>query len=109
MHNNLQLAPTHAALVIIDHFKGQFNDKVLDVLELSNVVVVDVHSQFYREITAYGCECKQAYMRSSFQKWYAHQVKLQNGNHEPVDLRLSVLKPLGAKWFINAFLHIQHH
>ena len=34
-------------------------------------------------------------------------MKLQNGNHEPVDLRLSVLKPLGAKWFITAFLHIR--
>ena len=47
------------------------------------------------------------HMRSSFHEWYAHQVKLQNGNHKPVDLRLSVLKPLGARWFINAFLHIQ--
>ena len=47
------------------------------------------------------------HMRSLFQKWYAHQMKLQNGNHEPVDLRLSVLKPLGAQWFITAFLHIR--
>ena len=46
-------------------------------------------------------------MRSSFHKWYAHQVKSQNGNHEPVDLRLSLLKPLGARWFIDAFSHIQ--
>ena len=32
---------------------------------------------------------------------------MQNGNYETVDLRLSVLEPLGAKWFIDAFLHIQ--
>ena len=104
MHNNLQLAPTHAALVIIDHFKGQFTDKVL---ELSNVVVVDVPANFTGRLQRMDVSVNKPikdHMRSSFQKWYAYQVKSQNGNHEPVDLRLSVLKPLGAKWFI---LHIQ--
>ena len=43
MRDNLQLAPTHAALVIIDHFKSQFTDKVF---ELNNVVVVDVPANF---------------------------------------------------------------
>ena len=107
---NLQLSPSHAALVIIDHFKGQFTDKILDVLELNNIMVVDVPANCTGKLQPMDLSVNKPikdHMRSSFHKWYAHQVKSQNGNHEPVDLRLSLLKPLGARWFIDAFSHIQ--
>ena len=104
---NLQLSPSHAALVIIDHFKGQFTDKIL---ELNNIMVVDVPANCTGKLQPMDLSVNKPikdHMRSSFHKWYAHQVKSQNGNHEPVDLRLSLLKPLGARWFIDAFSHIQ--
>ena len=107
---NLHLSTSHAALVIIDHFKGQFTEKVFSVLEQNNVVMVDVPANCTEKLQPMDLSVNKSiknHMRSSFQEWYAHQVKLQNGNHEPVDLRLSPLKPLGARWFINAFLHIQ--
>ena len=75
-------------------FKGQFTDKVLD---LNNVVMVDVPANFTWKLQPMDVSVNKPikdHMRSSFQKWYAHQVKLQNGNYEPVDLRLSVLKNL---------------
>ena len=49
-------------------------------------------------------------LRRCFQEWYASQVHLQlanRGNHEPVDFRLSILKPLSARWFMDAFSHVQ--
>ena len=73
MRNNLQLAPTHAALVIIDHFKGQFADKVLKVLELSNVVVVDVPANFTGRLQPMDMSVNKPinkdHMRSLFQNF----------------------------------------
>ena len=49
-------------------------------------------------------------LRQSFQKWYASQIHLQlanGGKHEPVDFRLGILKPLSARWFMDAFSHVQ--
>ena len=110
VRKNLHLSTSHAALVIIDHFKGHFTEKVFNVLEQNNVVIVDVPANCTAKLQPMDLSVNKLikdHMRSSFQEWYAHQVKLKNGNHEPVDLRLSLLKPLGVRWFINAFLHIQ--
>ena len=43
-------------------------------------------------------------MRREFQKWYAQQVYDQlQGNNETtsVNLRLTIVKPLGAQWLIS--------
>ena len=45
-------------------------------------------------------------MRREFQRWYPQQVcgQLQASREVTiVDLRLSVVKPLGAQWFIRLF------
>ena len=45
-------------------------------------------------------------MRREFQKWYAQQVcnQLQpNMEVAAIDLRLSVVKPLGAQWLIRLY------
>ncbi len=42
-------------------------------------------------------------MRAQFQEWYAEQIQQQvDGKLEkkPVDLKLSIVKPLAAKWFV---------
>lgn len=51
------------------------------------------------------------HLRNSFQLWYAEEVKkqLDEEEHKAVDLKLSWVKPLGAKWFINAFAHIKNN
>lgn len=49
-------------------------------------------------------------LRNEFQEWYAQQVcaQLQGKiDKQPVDLRLSVVKPLGAKWIVNFYNYIQ--
>ena len=40
------------------------------------------------------------FLRDQFREWYAKQVcmQLQEGEIKTVDLRLSLLKPLGAGW-----------
>ena len=41
-------------------------------------------------------------MRDQFQRWYAEKIQQQVSYRvrNPVDLRLSVVKPLSAKWLV---------
>jgi len=48
---------------------------------------------------------------SQFQEWYSEQIcqQLKNGDDsalQPVDLRMSIVKPLGAKWMMITDLQI---
>ena len=42
------------------------------------------------------------YLRNQFSKWYSSKV-FEKSQPNPVDLCLSVLKPLSAKWIMNAY------
>ena len=48
-------------------------------------------------------------LRHSFQEWYARLQLANNngGNHEPVDFQISILKPLSAGCFMDAFSHVE--
>ena len=46
-------------------------------------------------------------MKSLFSSWYADQVRQQIGTYKPIDLRLSILKSFGTKWFVKTFEHVQ--
>ena len=50
-------------------------------------------------------------MRHKFQNWYSQQVvqQLENGIDEPVDLRLSILKPLNAGWLVEMYQYLKDH
>ena len=44
------------------------------------------------------------FLRGRFQEWYADQIVNQledDAEQQPVDMRLSIMKPLGAKWLIS--------
>ena len=46
------------------------------------------------------------FLRQQFQEWYADKICQQLDRDEgmvPVDLRLSIVKPLGARWIIKLF------
>ena len=47
---------------------------------------------------------KQAkeFLRRKFQGWFAEQIdrKLESSDNSPVDMRLSIMKPLGASWLV---------
>ena len=48
------------------------------------------------------------FLRQQFHTWYAEQISQQLGEKasahaHPVDLRLSVVKPLGAQWMIKLY------
>ena len=50
------------------------------------------------------------YLRDRFQKWYSSEVEKsyhQDESTTPVDLRMSIMKPLGAGWLVGAYNYIK--
>ena len=50
------------------------------------------------------------FLRSKFQNWYAQQICSQiqgQAERRPVDLRLSVVKPLGANWMVSLYDYLK--
>ena len=51
------------------------------------------------------------FMRAKFREWYASEVQKQFDNGvksiTPVDLRMSTMKPLGARWLHNLFNYLE--
>ena len=56
-------------------------------------------------------KAEKDFLMKKFQIWYSHEVeKLYKetapGNFTPVDLRTSILKPLGAEWLFNVYQYL---
>ena len=52
------------------------------------------------------------FMKAKFQKWYAEQVASQlkeDKDTHPVDMRLSIMKPLSAQWLLSMFDNFKEH
>ena len=48
-------------------------------------------------------------LRSQFQAWYAQEICRQFKEQEerkPVDLRMSMVKPVSARWIVSAYEYI---
>ena len=97
------------------HFEGQLTLQVRDVLEKNNIIAVDVPANCTDRLQPMDLSVNKAikeHMKVSFQLWYAEKVSRQLNEREegkPVDLRLSVMKLLGVKWFTSALTHVQLH
>ena len=102
----LKLPPSHPALLLFDNFKGQCTEKLLKLLDskIINVVLIPPNcTDRLQPLDLSVNKTAKDFLRKCFQKWYALQVCSQlegKTSKEPVDLRLSVMKPLGAKWLV---------
>ena len=50
------------------------------------------------------------FLCGKFHEWYAKQVCLQleqNAKYSSVDLRLSIVKPLGAQWMVELYAYLK--
>ena len=102
----LKLPPSHPSLLLFDNFKGQYTEKLLKLLDTNMVNIVLIPSNCTDRLQPLDLSVNKAaieFLSKCFQKWYALQVCSQlegKTSKEPVDLRLSVMKPLGAKWLV---------
>ena len=105
----LGLSASHPALVLFDHFKGQTTEECLKVLErnhIHHVLIPENCTDRLQPLDVAVNKPVKDFMKAKFQKWYAEQVakQLKDGEGtQPVDMRLSIMKPLSAQWLLSMY------
>ena len=104
---SLGLSSSHSALVIFDEFNGQTSDPVLRLLEENNIFYVIVPPNCTDRLQPLDVSINKPakeFLQAKFQAWYANkiqdQIKQGLTTCQPIDLNLSIMKPIGARWII---------
>lgn len=104
----LGLSQTYPALVIFDYFRGQCLPSIIKLLAENNIYHVLVPANCTDRLQPLDLSVNKAakdYMKGKFQEWYATVIlgQMEAGIVEAVDMRLSLMKPLVAKWVIEMY------
>ena len=104
----LGLADSQLALVILDEFKGQTTDTVLSLLGQNNIEYVLVPPNCTDCLQPLDVSINKPvkdFLQRKFTDWYAEKIVAQKDSgtvSQPVDMKLSIMKPIGVKWMIEA-------
>ena len=93
------------ALALFDAFKGQTTKATFELLEKNHIYAVSIPANCTDKLQPMDLSINKSfkdYLRNQFSKWYSSKV-FEQSQPNPVDLRLSVLKPLSAIWIMNAY------
>ena len=112
-----RLSPTHQALAIFDVFRGQTVDEVYKLLEENHISVVLVTSNCTDKLQPLDLSVNKPakdHLKQKFHKWYAEKVTEQiDAGKSPdevvVDMKLTVMKEVGAKWLVSMHDYFQGH
>ena len=101
---------TSAALVVFDRFKGQCTPRILSLLSNNNIHVAVVPGNCTDRLQPLDISINKPakeFLRSKFQEWYSEKIRdsmeSKKNPAEVVDLKLSIVKPLGAQWLIELY------
>ena len=111
-----------AALLIMDNFKGQTNESILNLLEDNNILVTLLPPNTTDSLQPLDISVNKPakdYLKRCFEDWYASEILKQLEENEdledeepslkPVDLSFPVLKELGAKWLVGMSGYIREN
>lgn len=99
--------------MIFDKFTGQGTESLQQLFEENHIHVIRVPANCTDRLQPLDVSVNKpakTFLRQQFHKWYAEQIceQLQEKTEVvPVDLRLSVVKPLGAQWMIKLYDYIK--
>ena len=101
------------ALCIFDVFKAHQGETLRKLLHKNNVHMVYVPASCTDCLQPLDLSINATFkhhMKASFENWYASQVAslVKDGKPVDIDLRLSVVKPLQAKWLLNACQKVEN-
>ena len=107
--------PSQTAMVLFDVFKGQTTTAVHDLLEENNIVYEHIPSGCTDKLQPLDLSVNKSaksYLRDKFSTWYAEEVKQQmdagkQAAEVQVDMRLSVMKEMSAKWLEGLYDHLR--
>ena len=102
-------------LLICDVFKGKWTDRVKDTVSKSKGKMIAVPSNWTSYFQALDLSVNKNFkdfLRQEAQSWYSDQIvaqmKMGKLSHEiKVDTRISVIKPLHAKWVTKFYDYIR--
>ena len=105
----LKLYASYPALVIFDNFTGQVTERVLCSCLANTTSLWSKYLQIeqirLQPMDFSVNKAAKKFLRQQFQDWYANKICEQldgGGETVPINLILSVVKPLGAKWMMKA-------
>ena len=101
-------------MVIYDEFRGQLTDAVHFVLDSNNIYVVKVPLNCTDRLQSMDLSVNRSikeFLCKKFCIWYAEQVerKLAGNDTSIVDLKMSIVKPIGASWFKSLHAYLQEN
>ena len=98
------------ALIIMDNFKGQVTPSVNALLEEHDIHVCLLPPNTTDVLQPMDISVNKPakdFLRGKFQEWYSNQVMeqlegqdIETSDIQPIDLRMTVLKEVGAKWLV---------
>lgn len=113
MRQELLLPLDQEALVIFDVFKAHRNEQLYDLLKRNKIEFVFVPANCTSMLQPLDADGSvngafKIALRQKFIDWYSDKVAaaLRENAKPDINLRLSVLKPLHANWFLSAFEEI---
>ena len=110
-HQTLKLPENAKALLIFDVFKGQTTSAVNDLLKKNDIIAIHVpnnHTNLFQPLDISVNKSAKCFIADKYQDWYAENVLQQLNRvvaaHDvKVVVKLSIMKPLHAKWIIEMF------
>ncbi len=107
---NLGLPSDFPALAIFDIFKGQVTEDIFSMLQNNHIYVVKVPANCTDRLQPMDLSVNKSikeFLRDQFRQWYVEK-QLDQGVEEfaQADLRMSIMKPHGAKWLIGVYDHL---
>ena len=109
----LMLASNYPALLTLDNFKAQCTPGILMLLDQNDINVALVPANCTDRLQPINLSVNKSvksFLRNEFYKWYAKEVCSQLQGHienKPVDLKLSTVKPLGARWVKSCYDYLK--
>ena len=110
----LSLPDNFPALVLFDAFKGQTTLASYQLLENNGVCVVNIPTNCTDKLQPMDLSVNRSikeFLKNKFGEWYSKMVfqYLDDMRRVPIDLRLSVMKPLNAKWLLEAHNYLKRN
>ena len=113
----MELDVSHPAVAIYDAFRGHQSQEVTQLLSDNNILTVQVPPNCTDRLQPLDISVNKAVkenLHKSFNIWYAEQVQQQLAQGTvidmvKVDMRMSVMKELEAKWIVSCYDYLQNN
>ena len=111
----LKLPENAKALLTFDVFKGKTKSAVNDLLKKNDIIAIHFpnnHTNMFQPLDISVNKNAKCFIVDKYQDWYAERVlqQLNRGvaaHDVKVDVKLSTMKPLHAKWIIETYHHLK--